>query len=176
MYESVKRRNTNGSNLPLLLWLIPCLLVMALAMGLFVWGWKYKTDYQNFLTDFSNSTHYAYIHNSLQVDKDGEDYDVLRENMYTIYAAITSRGSGRVRRPPKEAPEAVLTFGDGAYMELWTVEIKNATNGATHGLLISYVNPEGERYSYDSDRLKMQILPIEHSDNIPEVKDFPGKK
>ncbi len=176
MYESVKRRKRNGANLPLLMWLIPCLLAIALVIGLFAWGWKYHTDYRNYLTDFSNSTHYAYIHNSLQVEQDGESHTVLRENMYTIYAAITSRGSGRIRKPPKEPPEAVLTFGDGSYMELWTVEIKNATNGVTHGLLVSYVNTEGERYSYDSDRLKMQILPIEREDNIPQVKDFPGKK
>lgn len=176
MYESVKQKKVYGRNLPLLAWLIPCLLAMALVVGLFAWGWKYHTDYRSFLTDYSNSTRYAYLHNSMQVEMDGESHNVLRENMYTIYAAITSRGSGRTRRPPKEPPEAVLTFGDGSYMELWMVEIKNATNGVTHGLLVSYVNTEGERYSYDSDRLKMQILPIEHEDNIPEVKDFPAKR
>lgn len=175
MYESVKRRKTYGVNLPLLAWLIPCLLVMAIVVGLLIWGWKYHTDYRDFLTDYSDSTHYAYIHNSMQAQINGQSHTVLRENIYTTYAAITSRGSGRVRKPPKEAPEAVLTFGDGSYMELWMVDIKNATNGVTRGLLVSYVNPEGKRYSYDSDRLKMQILPIEREDNIPQVKDFPAK-
>ncbi len=37
MYESVKRRNNGGANVPLVLWLVPCLLVMTFAVGLFAW-------------------------------------------------------------------------------------------------------------------------------------------
>lgn len=176
MYESVKRRKIYGANLPLLLWLVPCVLVTAMVVGLFAWAWKYQTDYRKFLTDFSNSTYHAYTHDSLLVQKDGESYSILTENVYPIYAGITSRGSGRVGKPPEEEPEAVLSYGDGSYMELWTVELKNSTNGLTHGLFVSYVNQEGERYSYDSDMLKIQILPIEASDNIRKVKELPIKE
>lgn len=169
MYESVNRKKPKNSILPLVLWLMPVVLVTAIVVGLFVWAWKYQADYRDFVADFSNSTYHAYNHNSLLIEKDGKTYSILKENIYPIYAGITARGSGRVGKPPKEAPDAILTYGDGAVLQLWAVQLKDTSGD---GLFISFVDPEGERYSYDAE-MQLQVLPIEDYENIPTVKKLP---
>ena len=171
MYDAVKKKQTARGNLPLYLWLIPVVLVTATVIGLFAWAWKYKTDYSSFVADFSSSTYHAYQQNSLLIEKDGKTYSILRENIYTVYAGITARGSGRVGKPPQEAPDAVLTYGNGASLSLWMMEPETGS-----GLFISFINPEGERYSYDSDVLSLQVLPLEDYENIPKVKQLPVKE
>lgn len=168
MYGSMNKKKTPGGNLPLCLWLLPVVLVTAVVVGLFVWAWKYQADYRDFVADFSNSTYHAYHQNSLRIEKDGKTYSIRQDNVYPIYAGITARGSGRVGKPPEKTPDAVLTYGDGAVMQLWEVALEKGNMG----LFISFVDPEGERYSYDAE-MQLQVLPIEDYENTPKVKDLP---
>lgn len=165
MYEKVRKEQKPRSSLPLVFWTAVCLVILGSIIGLIGWAGGYVVGFRNFVGDLSNSTHYAYENQSLILRMDGEEYPILPENIYPIYTRISTAGSGRLGEPPAEAPAAVLTYGDGSYMELWTVKLVNPSNGREYGLLINYVNQNGDTYCYDTDKLTLSSLPLEKGKN-----------
>lgn len=173
MYEQISVKKKPKSNAPMLVFLLVCIVAMAVAIGLFIWSWYYQLSYRNFVTDFSNSSYYAYRRQTLVVEQDGKTYALLKENILPFYSGVTARGSGRLRRAPDREPDMTLTFGDGAYMQLWTEPMKNDAGTVVDGLIIRYVNTDGESYTYDSAQLSISVLPIDQSENIPVINKVP---
>lgn len=167
MYEKIRYTNRIKGNGPLYIWVLVCLLVFALVFGVIGWAVMNTLNFRAFVSDFSNSTTYAYRNHCLTAVTGEGEYPVTEDNLYVIYTRITNAGAGRVSDPPSQPPEAVLHYGDGSYMELWTVELVNPSNSRKYGLFISYVNPDGERYSYDTDQLELGVLPLSEYQNRP---------
>lgn len=167
MYEHINKKKPAGS-IRMVLLLIACVLIIAAVLALIIWSGFYITGYRDFVADLSNSTYYAYQNNSLYAINGPDKIRIKTENIYLIYTRITDAGSGRIGKMPAEEPEVTLVYGDGSYMELWMVELENSRTERTQGLFISYVNSKGERYSYDSDKLDIDSLPLGKWTNTPD--------
>ena len=169
MYEKIRRTHSrSGSKNGLLgVVLAVCLIVTAVLVGMVWQACRYQLDYRKFVSDLSNSTAYAYKHNSLTITMDGQTYPAEQENIHRIYSRMINAGPGRPGKAPASAPEASLEYGDGSFAELWNVKVENSSTDREIGLFIRYVNQDGESYAYDSDRLELLVLPIERLDNLP---------
>lgn len=169
MYENIRRTadRSGPKNRPLVIVLAICLVATAVLAGMVWQACRYQVLCRNFVSDLSNSTTYAYEHNSLTITMDGQTYPAARENIHRIYSRIANAGPGRPGKAPTSAPDASLEYGDGSFMDLWTVKMEKSSADREYGLFIHYVDQAGETYAYDSDRLELLVLPIEPWDNLP---------
>lgn len=161
MYQQLRSQPGHRKDRGLWLALAICLLVLLLAAAPILWSGWYQLRYRDFISDLSNSTVYAYEHEGLVAELDGEPVRILPETVYTIYGEIISAGPGRLGKAPEEAPAAVLDYGDGSRMEFWSVKLKNPSNGREYGLFLRYTNQGGQTYAFDTDQSsldKMRLL------------------
>ncbi len=108
-----------------------------------------------FVGDLSDSTTYAYQHDCLRAELDGQSVQVSGDELYQIYAVISNAGPGRLGWAPEEAPAALLDYGDGSYMQLWSVKLDNSSTSREYGLFLRYVDQEGRAYAYATDQLSL---------------------
>ena len=55
----------------------------------------------------------------------------------------------RLGAVPDEEPDVVLEYGDGSFLQLWSVKLVNSSTGREYGLFLRYVNQQGQSYAYD---------------------------
>lgn len=158
MYQAVQRYRNSKGNRSLWLWLAACLLVCAVVIGVMIWGYWFQMRFRAFVSDLSDSTTYAYRNDCLRAEIDGVSVRVTGENMYQIYNAIVSAGPGRLGSAPDEAPAALLDYGDGSRMEVWSVRLVNSSTDLEYGLFLRYTGPEGSVYAYDTDQLALSAV------------------
>ncbi len=161
MYEQVEHKNMKKERslwLVLTIWTIVVLIVGALV----IWGFRYRPQFTAFLGEYSNSIRFAQENKSMRVTVNGETFLPLPRNVQKFYNLIAIAGIGRQTLPPDEQADVLITFGDGASLEMWEAKLQNSTNGRETGLLICYTNTEGERYAYDSDRLTLSKFPLKN--------------
>ena len=161
MYQQLRSQPGHRKDRGLWLALAICLLVLLLAAAPIPWSCWHQLRYRDFISDLSNSTVYAYEHEGLVAELDGEPVRILPETVYTIYGEIISAGPGRLGKAPEEAPAAVLDYGDGSRMEFWSVKLKTPSNGREYGLFLRYTNQGGQTYAFDTDQSsldKMRLL------------------
>ena len=142
------------------LWLLitVCVLVFGLVITPILWSCRFQLRYRDFISDLSNSTVYAYEHNGLRAEFDGQEVRISAENIYKVYAEIVNAGPGRLGKAPGEAPAAVLDYGDGSRMEFWSVKLVNPSNSREYGLFLCYTSREGETYAYDTDHSSLEKM------------------
>lgn len=158
MYERIKAYRRPRGNGPLWLGLLACLLIIAVVIGLIAWAYWYQMRFRAFVRDLSDSTVYAYEHDCLRAEVDGQSVQVSAEYAYAIYADISTAGPGRIDTAPDEAPAAVLDYGDGSRMEVWSVKLVNSSTDLEYGLFVRYTDREGGTYAYDTDQLPLEAV------------------
>lgn len=138
---------------------ILCSTVILAVVFLFGWSVRYQLRYRAFVKDLSSSITYAYAHDSLQADVDGELIRVSDENMYKIYNYILQGGSGRERRKlPQEDCAAALYFGNGSTLRLWTVASQGYQPPREKSLLLCFEDRGGEVYLYANANLTLETF------------------
>ena len=134
-----------------------CSALILTMIFLFAWSIRYQLRFRAFVGDLSESITYAYAHDSLRADVDGERIRVSGENMYKIYNYIVLGGSGREKRAVPEEPWAVsLDFGDGATLRLWTVDSQGYKPARERSLLLCFEDPDGKVYRYATANLSLE--------------------
>lgn len=157
MYELIsKRKEKKLMEWPLAAGIGVSFLVIAIIVSLIIWSGWYQRRYWRFVSDFSESTVYAYENDSLQADVNGVKIKMYRDNAYALYTVITDNGPGKLGTAPQEHPAAVLHFGDGSSLELWSVELVNSSTDREYGLFLRYTDVTGKRYSYDTDQISLE--------------------
>lgn len=156
LYENIKKDRKTGRDMPLTV-IIAVFVVLAAAV-LIVGGWYigYGRRFMNFVSDLSNSTTYAYEHESLTASIDGRKYQVSAENMYGIYSYISLNKSGRESGKIPEGEPVVLEYGDGAILRLWDQPEEKRANG--HCLFLHYTGVDGKVYSYISYKTTLDTI------------------
>lgn len=159
MYQKMKAYRRSKGNTPLVLAGLCCLVIVTAVIGLIVWAGLFRLRYWDFVEDLSNSTVYACDQDCLRADIEGQAVRVTGDHAYMVYNLISGAGPGRVQKQlPDEEPAAVLDYGDGSRMRLWSVKLVNPSNDREYGLFLEYVNREGKRYAFDTDQLSLDSV------------------
>ncbi len=157
MYENV-RTPTRRRDGMLLIWiLIAVFLLIALAAPV-AWGAHLQLKYREFVNDLTESVLYAKGHSCLYAVSGDERTLVPDSRASRIYDIILTVGAGK---PQKELPDGdgvLLDFGNGSSLHFWPTEIKELDPEANEGVFISYTDPAGETYAYDTASLTYDVL------------------
>jgi len=167
MYEKLiaKKQKIMG-NRKLVIMVSISIAVLLFVTGLFLGAYLYYTSFRGFVGDLSAATSISFRKGTVQVTMGDEEFPLSQENVYFIYNAIVNAGRGRLAEPPERQPDAVITYQFGGKLELWEVDMGNNTGGRKKGLFISFTNLEGKVYSYDTDRLGLDRLPLDPEKNV----------
>ena len=163
MYENVRRTKGPGlyrlrGNLFLTGGILACVAVAVLVIGLVVYAGWYQLRFRSFLRDLSDSTTFAYENDCLYAEMDDREALISGDNVYIIYRLITNAGPGRLGAVPDEEPDVVLEYGDGSFLQLWSVTLVNSSTDREYGLFLRYVNQQGKSYAYDTDRIFLEHM------------------
>ena len=129
------------------------LLVAAACIGLLIFAARYQLRYRRFVNEFSASVQTS-NKISLRLTWQGEELPVTHDQASRLCRLITSAGAGKVQRNAPEGDGCRLTFGDGASLTLWAVDIPEETAAKSTGTFICYVGADGAVYQYDTDQLQ----------------------
>ena len=160
MYEQVRRKEPKARNRKLWLALAVWAVVVVILTTLVVFGFRYRSNFREFLGDLSDSTEYALENNSLFLTVDGDSFLVIRKNVKKFYNAVAIAGSGRPAAPLKREADIKLDYGNGAVLELWETKVKNARNNRGMGMVVQFTDTDGNAYCYDTDRLRPEKFPL----------------
>ncbi|MBO4854536.1 MAG: hypothetical protein J5482_05320 [Oscillospiraceae bacterium] len=153
LYDKVRRKPTEKRHVPSIPLLVTgAVLTLALIVGLIIVRPLYRhREFMRFLSDLSESTVYATVHNSLRCERDGQPpLRITVENAYAIYNKIAASGEGDLRRDVPDEGGILLRYGNGAMLELW--QYTYTSGGRREGVLIRYTNPTGGQYIYCTNR------------------------
>ena len=160
MYEQVKRKGPKAANKKLWFALAVWTVVVILLATLVIFGFRYRSNFREFLGALSNSTEYALKNKSLYLTVEGDTFLVLRKDVKKFYNAIAIAGSGRPASPLKRDADIKLDYGNGSTLELWQTKVKNARNNRGIGMIVQFTDAEGKTYCYDTDRLRPEKFPL----------------
>ena len=127
--------------------------VAALCIGLLVFAARYQLQYRRFINEFAASVQ-ASNKLSLQLIWQGDALPITHDQASRLCRLITAAGAGKVQRSAPGGDGCRLTFGDGASLTLWAVDISEKTAVNPTGTFIRYVNADGAVYQYDTDGLQ----------------------
>lgn len=160
MYEQIKRKEPKAANKSLWMAMSVWSVVVIILVALVIFGFRYRSNFREFLGDLSNSTEYALEHNSLYLTIEGDTFLVIRKNVKKFYNAVAIAGSGRPATPLNREADIKLDYGNGTTLELWETQVKNARNNRGTGMVVQFTNAEGKIYCYDTDRLRPEKFPL----------------
>ncbi len=160
MYERVKSGRRIKGSVPLWIGLGVCILLLAACIAPMVWGAWYQQRWWGFVEDLSSSTSYAYQHGGARADLDGQSVRVEEAvRIYGPYQLVADGGRGRLVKAPERQPDILLSYGDGATLAMWRVKLEGYHDtDREYGLLLRYVNPEGEAFTYDTDKIILENM------------------
>ena len=137
-----------------------CVCILGMAAGLGIWAVQYHKDYMDFVAKLSEGTNYAYEHNCLRAEVDGEQLRISGENAYYIYTYITVYGSGKVeRRAMEEADSVLLDYGNGMSLRLWDLPKKE---NEKKRLYLLFEDAAGGQYSYSTDEVSLESIKVRY--------------
>lgn len=157
MYEKVRTASRRRDGMLLVWILIAVFLLIALAAPV-AWGAHLQLKYREFVNDLTESVLYAKSHSCLYASSGDERALVPDSRASRIYDIILTVGAGK---PQKELPNSegvLLDFGNGSSLRFWPTEIEELDPEANEGVFISYTNPAGEIYAYDTASLSYDVL------------------
>ena len=159
MYETVKSSpRTQPADRTLIGGILLCAVLFAVVAAMVIWSCWYQLRFQQFVSDLSDSTVYAYQNGGLQMEAAGKQVQIEGDLVYEVYQAVAFDGAGRLAERPERAPDAVLTYGDGSLLELWDMELEGYQSDTAEGVLLRYVDQSGVSYCYDTDGLRLDVL------------------
>lgn len=159
-YTPVSRAGRVRGNARLWLALGAAIVMIVLVIIPIIWGGWYQRRWWRFVGDLSESTTYAYTNDCLRANYKGQAVWVEGDSIYGPYQKLTDAGRGRLLEgPPEGEPDIGLIYGDGSCLYLWRVKLEGYQDPLSeYGVAVSYVDREGERFTYDTDRAAFEAL------------------
>lgn len=173
MYEQIRKtkvKERKGRDLPLWIGLAASAAVILSVIIPVVIGAYAQHNYHMMFQEMARSSVYSRNHASAWLYVDGERYFYRADRTSGLFTLLAEGGSGK---PQKELPDSdcvLIDFGDGATLQIWYAKVKGDYGGpAIDGLFLSYVNPEGRRYSYTTSWVYVkELIPY----LSPEAEDW----
>lgn len=155
-YGRIKENPKTSYDIPLITIITSLLLVSTTLFLSVIYLMGCNRRFLAFISDLSNSTTYAYEHESLIADIDNRIYRVSDKNMYGIFAYIAYSKSGRETRKLPDGNPIILDYGDGSVLKLWDLPDDQSVSG--HILFLSYTDSEGEEFSYINYKMTLETI------------------
>ena len=159
-YEKIRRDNKPSCDITFISIVTSLLVITAFLFISVIYLMGCNRRFLTFISNLSNSTTYAYEHESLTAEINGKTYKISDKNMYCIYAYKAFSKSGRESRKLPEGTPVVLDYGDGAVLKLWDLPDDQSITG--HILFICYTNPSGYNFSYINYKMNMETMLIRY--------------
>ena len=156
-----ERKPTNGQKTDIALWTslaIAAALLLSVIIPVIV-GARAQNLYHTVMREMSQSVFYSRNHASAWVYV-GEEREFQRADVTSgLLAMIADAGAGKPQKELPDAEDVRVEFGDGATLQIWYAKVKGNYGGQPEdGLFLSYVNPEGKRWSYTTHYLDAKTL------------------
>ena len=162
MHEQIRKtkvKERKGRDLPLWVGLAVSVALLLSVIIPVIIGARAQNLYHTVMREMSQSVFYSRNHASAWIYV-GEERQFQRADVTSgLLVMIADAGAGK---PQKELPDTEsvrIEFGDGASLQIWYAKVKGNYGGQPEdGLFLSYVNPEGERWSYTTHYLDAKTL------------------
>ncbi len=119
--------------------LLLCIVPVARVLG-------HQYGYKRFVAALSDQTYQCYYQDNLRAEVDGASLRITGDNAYEAFNVLSAMGAGKLPGdPPKEAPDAVLYYGDEAVMKLWDMTLGDEIYPT--GVYVSFDSPDAS-FSY----------------------------
>ncbi|MCH5317951.1 MAG: hypothetical protein J1E05_08245 [Eubacterium sp.] len=157
MYEKIHSAGKLKRDWRLWLAITACALILVICILPIIFSANYQRQYHLFQESLADSTLYSRQNNSLTMERDGEIISLDTDGGYhKLLLNLVTAGAGRTGEPPEETAEIIFTFGNGASLELWGVELVGYVDtDAEYGLFLRYTYPDGKIYAYDTAEINM---------------------
>lgn len=158
MYEKVRSDGKLKRDWRLFIAVTACALVLVITSIPIVFSANYQRQYHLFQESLADSTIYSRQNESLTMERNGEIISLETDGGYhDLLISIVIAGAGRVGKPPEEPAAVTVSFGNGASLELWGVELVGYVDTkAKYGLFLRYTYPDGKIYAYDTADLTIE--------------------
>lgn len=171
LYDKINRQEKTKKSWTLPVLTAVCVLVIGAVVALGIWAILYHVQYQNFVSNLSEATYYAYENECLRAEVDGQEIRVSGANAYDIYTYITVYGSGKQKKLTADETKCILLdYGNGTIMRLWKLETITSEGQKRSSLYIELTGEKGYRYSYVTDEVSFDAVKIRYltlKDNEP---------
>lgn len=136
---------------------VSAVIVIALAVPIVTMA-RHQYRFHVFLQDMSASSLYARV-DTVSCTVDGKTDAMTTEQLSDLLVLLTDGGCGKQERRLPAYDSVRINFPDGATLELWRGKIKDAyTKEMLPALIVSFVNKDGERYSYLTYKIAVKDL------------------
>lgn len=156
LYANIRKDRKGNRDVSLVAIIMAILVIAVVVLVAVTWCMGYRRRFNVFVGNLSNSTTYAYEHESLTARIDGRLYKISEENMYGIFAYIALNKSGRESREIPEGEPVALEYGDGSVLRLWDRPFDKRATG--HTLFLQYTDTDGKVYSYISYKMTLDTI------------------
>ncbi len=158
MYEKVRKDRRPKWDRTIWYWsAVAAVMVVALAIPIVSMA-RHQYRFHGFLQDVSSSSLHARI-GAVTCSVDGKTDTVTTEELSKLLVLLTDGGCGKREKQLPSYDSFRIDFPDGAVLELWRGEIKDAyTKEMLPALIVAFDNKEGERYSYLTYKISVKNL------------------
>lgn len=142
-------------DVPIVIAILICVALATPILALIVRSLSYQLNFRSFTAAISDATVYCYENDSLGAELTEDAVRVSGENAYLLYALFTDSPAKPRRSVPKETPAVHLDYGNGATLDCWQVRLEENAD-RWYGVLWHFTDPEGKRWTYDTDDFGLQ--------------------
>ncbi len=160
MYENIKKNTANRKDVSIWVGLIIAIVLLLAVIIPVIIGARAQHLYHTMFKEMAHSSVYSRNHASAWLYVDGEKYFYRADRTSGLFTFLADGGPGTPQKE-KDLPDTecvMVDFGDGATLQIWYAKVKGNYGGIVDGLFLSYVNPEGKRFSYTTPMLYVSEL------------------
>lgn len=152
LYDRVRRNAPRGKRpLPLSVVLGAAVLALLLIAAAIVHPMLQYRRYMAFISSLSEDTVYAAAHDCLRCDRPNQSpVRLTMDNAYAVYNKLLATGNGSEGGNVPESDGALLSYGNGATLELWPKTFSGG--GRRDGLMVRYTGVDGNTFVYATNR------------------------
>ena len=158
MYEFVQNSENKRKGKRRAEWKVAVLIAVAVAIILSIGGvlwWNISTGrrFSTMCGKLSDSTTYAYEHDSAAVEDHEGVYKLTEENLYELYQCVCVYGPGKQSLREPEGETLTVTYGNGASLRL--IEVGE---GLESELYFCYSDPDGYSHIFHTREASLSYL------------------
>ncbi|MBO4935102.1 MAG: hypothetical protein J5441_08075 [Clostridia bacterium] len=158
MYEFVQNSKNKRKGKRRVEWKIAVLIAVAVAILAVIGGllWRNMTAgrrFSEFCGKLSESTTYAYEHDSAAVEDADGIYGLTTENLYELYQCVCVYGPGKERRSAPEGDGVTVTYGNGSSLKLVKVG-----EGKDEELFFCYSDADGYSHVFRGENVRLSYI------------------
>lgn len=157
LYDRVRKRESKKRTRrdPWTIILPAIAIIVLVAVIIAVAYWFYIDDvFYDYVADFSNSTVTINDVKIIPFEIEGDDSYILKTSTaYGLYNKLTASKQIRMTSDEPHGDGIHIEYPDGSSLSIWYTDINVSTWSRNHGILVSYVNQNGEEIRFITDRV-----------------------